>query len=269
MALLATLEGVKMAKGGNILGACLGACSSVINGAAMAGCALLGGIDAKRIFAKSYNFYIPDLNYQIGFNAITDPDERAIAQDFGVMGPGIAISASKSKYGLDNIIDYKVTVNTWMLPVQHFLNYLYQALINYPDLNLEGAATKAYFAWLANNPKPDDYRLQTMYDAKVNALNEFMAGMGWWSGVVKAKAEASREKQGAIAQAQASEAARAYAEAMAKKAAQEKQVEQEYKTAQEETRANIQEKTGTKEKGTGSSLLPLAVAALAAFSFMG
>lgn len=263
--MLATLEGIEQ-KRGTFLGACLGACSRVINGAAMAGCALLGGIKAKRIFQESYNFYIPDLNYQTGFNAITDPDERMMAKEFGVMAPGFAINISKSKYGLDNIIDYKVTVNTWMIPVQNFLNYLYQALINYPDLTLEGAATKAYFAWLANNPKPDDYRLQTMYDAKVNALNEFMAGMGWWSGVVKAKAEESRVKQGAVAQSQASEAAKAYAEAMRKKAEQEKQVSDEYKEMQQQTKQNLPQT----ESGTGSSILPiLGIAAAAALAFMG
>ena len=261
--MLATLEGIEQNRGG-IFGACLGACYSVINGAAMAGCALLGGIDAKRIFAKSYNFYIPDLNYQTGFNAITDPDERAIAQDFGVMGPGIAISVSKSKYGLDNIIDYKVTVNTWLLPVQNFLNYLWQTLINYPDLTTQGAAAKAYFAWLANNPKPDDYRLQAAWEAKVNALNEFLAGMGWWDGVMKARAEESRGKQGAVAQSQASEAAKAYAEAMRKKAEQEKQIADEYKQMQQQTKQNLP------QTESGSSILPiLGIAAAAALAFMG
>ena len=129
----------------------------------------------------------------------------------------------------------------------------------------QGAAAKAYFAWLANNPKPDDYRLQTAWDAKVNALNEFLAGMGWWDGVMKARAEESRGKQGSVAQSQASEAAKAYAEAMRKKANQEKQVADEYKDMQKQTKQNLP-KTETE---TGTSLLPLALAAAAALAFMG
>lgn len=259
MAMLATLEGIENNRG-TFLGACLGACEMVAS--TVRGC--LGAIAQKKIFKSSDNFYIPDLNYTTGFNAITSDVERKIAQEMGVNAAAFGASASIVSYGLQDVIN-KVTVNTWLLPVQNFLNYLWQTLINYPDLTMQGAAAKAYFAWLANNPKPDDYRLQTAWDAKVNALNEFLAGMGWWDGVMKARAEESRGKQGAVAQAQASEAAKAYAEAMRKKAEQEKQVADEYKEMQQQTKQNLPKS----ETETGSSLLPLALAAAAALAFMG
>lgn len=258
MAMLATLEGIENNRG-TFLGACLGACEMVAS--TVRGC--LGAIGQKKIFKSSDNFYIPNLDYTNGYNAITSDLERKIAQEIGVNAPLFGASSSIVSYGLQDIIK-KVTVNTWLLPVQNFLNYLWQTLINYPDLTTQGAAAKAYFAWLANNPKPDDVRLQTAWDAKVNALNEFLAGMGWWDGVMKARAEESREKQGAIAQAQASEAAKAYAEAMRKKAEQEKQLENEYKEMQQQTKQNLP------QTETGSSILPiLGLAAAAALAFMG
>lgn len=260
MAMLATLEGMENNRG-TFLGACLGACEMVAS--TVRGC--LGAIAQKKIFKSSDNFYIPDLNYTTGYNAISDLDERAIAQSTGATDASMAVISSMKKYGIGDYLG-KVTLNTWLLPVQNFLNYLWQTLINYPDMTMQGAAAKAYFAWLANNPKPDDYRLQAAWDAKVNSLNEFLAGMGWWDGVMKARAEESRGKQGAVAQAQASEAAKAYAEAMRKKAEQEKQIENEYKEMQQQTKQNLP-KT---ETGTGSSILPiLGIAAAAALAFMG
>lgn len=258
--MLATLEGIENNRGG-IFGACLGACEMVAN--TVRGC--LGAIDQKKIFKSSDNFYIPDFNYSTGFNSISDGDERIIAQATGPMDANIAVVSSIKKYGIGDVVD-KVTLNTWLLPIQNFLNYLWQTLINYPEMNIQGAAGKAYFSWLANNPKPNDIRLQTAWDAKVNALNEFMAGMGWWDSVVKARAEESRKKQGLVAQSQAAAAAEAYAEAMRKKAEQEKQIEEEYKEMQEQTKQNLP-KT---ESGTGSSILPiLGLAAAAALAFMG
>ena len=260
MAMLATLEGIENNRG-TFLGACLGACEMVAS--TVRGC--LGAIAQKKIFKSSDNFYIPDLDYTNGFNAITSDVERKIAQEMGISAASFGASASIVSYGLQDIIN-KVTVNTWLLPVQNFLNYLWQTLINYPDMTMQGAAAKAYFAWLANNPKPDDYRLQTAWDAKVNALNEFLAGMGWWDGVMKARAEESRGKQGAVAQSQASEAAKAYAEAMRKKAEQEKQIADEYKQMQQQTKQNLPQT----ESGGASSILPiLGIAAAAALAFMG
>ena len=260
MAMLATLEGIEQNRGG-IFGACLGACEMVAS--TVRGC--LGAIAQKKIFKSSDNFYIPDLNYTTGYNAISDLDERAIAQATGATDASMAVVSSMKKYGIGDYFG-KVTLNTWLLPVQNFLNYLWQTLVNYPDMNMQGAAAKAYFAWLANNPKPDDYRLQAAWDAKVNALNEFLAGMGWWDGVMKARAEESRGKQGAVAQAQASEAAKAYAEAMRKKAEQEKQIADEYKQMQQQTKQNLPQT----ESGGASSLLPiLGIAAAAALAFMG
>ena len=258
--MLATLEGIEQNRGG-IFGACLGACEMVAS--TVRGC--LGAIAQKKIFKSSDNFYIPDLNYTTGYNAISDLDERAIAQATGATDASMAVVSSMKKYGIGDYFG-KVTLNTWLLPVQNFLNYLWQTLVNYPDMNMQGAAAKAYFAWLANNPKPDDYRLQAAWDAKVNALNEFLAGMGWWDGVMKARAEESRGKQGAVAQAQASEAAKAYAEAMRKKAEQEKQIADEYKQMQQQTKQNLPQT----ESGGASSLLPiLGIAAAAALAFMG
>lgn len=258
--MLATLEGIEQNRGG-IFGACLGACEMVAS--TVRGC--LGAIAQKKIFKSSDNFYIPDLNYTTGYNAISDLDERAIAQATGASDANISVISSIKKYGIGDYLG-KVTLNTWLLPVQNFLNYLWQTLINYPDLTIQGAAAKAYFAWLANNPKPDNYYLQTAYDAKVNSLNEFLAGMGWLDGVIKARAEESRVKQGAIAQAQASEAAQAYAEAMRKKAEQEKQVATEYKEMQQQTKQNLPQT----ESGGASSILPiLGIAAAAALAFMG
>lgn len=259
MAMLATLEGIENNRGG-IFGACLGACEMVAN--TVRGC--LGAIDQKKIFQSSLNFYIPDLNYATGFNAIRDSDERIIAQATGAGDASVAVVSSIKKYGIGDIVD-KVTVNTWLLPIQNFLNYLWQTLINYPEMNIQGAAGKAYFSWLANNPKPSDYRLQAAWDAKVNALNEFMAGMGWWDSVVKARAEESRKKQGLVAQSQAAAASEAYAEAMRKKAEQEKQLEKEYQEMQEQTKQNLPQT----EKGTGSSILPILGLAAAALAFMG
>lgn len=259
MAMLATLEGIENNRGG-IFGACMGACEMVAN--TVRGC--LGAIPQKKIFQSSLNFYIPDLNYSTGFNAIRDVDERMIAQGTGSMDASIGIVSSKKKYGIGDVVD-KVTVNTWLLPIQNFLNYLWQTLINYPEMNIQGAAGKAYFSWLANNPKPNDIRLQTAWDAKVNALNEFMAGMGWWDSVVKARAEESRKKQGLVAQSQAAAAAEAYAEAMRKKAEQEKQIEKEYQEMQEQTEQSLP-KT---ENGTGSIILPILGLAAAALAFMG
>ena len=256
--MLATLEGIENNRGG-IFGACMGACEMVAS--TLRGC--LGAIDQKKIFQSSLNFYIPDLDYTNGFNAITSELERNIAQKMDASAPLFGASASIVSYGLKDIIN-KVTVDTWLLPIQNFLHYLWQTLINYPELNLQGAAGKAYFAWLANNPKPSDYRLQAAWDSKVNALNEFMAGMGWWDSVVKARAEESRKKQGLVAQSQAAAAAEAYAEAMRKKAEQEKQIEEEYKEMQEQTKQNLP------KTGTGSSILPiLGLAAAAALAFMG
>lgn len=259
MAMLATLEGIENNRGG-IFGACLGACEMVAN--TVRGC--LGAIDQKKIFKSSDNFYIPDFNYSTGFNAISDGDERIIAQATGPTDANMAVVSSIKKYGIGDVVD-KVTLNTWLLPIQNFLNYLWQTLINYPEMNIQGAAGKAYFSWLANNPKPNDIRLQTAWDAKVNALNEFMAGMGWWDSVVKARAEESRKKQGLVAQSQAAAAAEAYAEAMRKKAEQEKQIEKEYQEMQEQTKQNLP-KT---ETATGSSILPILGLAAAALAFMG
>ena len=259
MAMLATLEGIEN-KSGGIFGACLGACEMVAN--TVRGC--LGAIDQKKIFKSSDNFYIPDFNYSTGFNAISDGDERIIAQVTGPTDANMAVVSSIKKYAIGDVVD-KVTLNTWLLPIQNFLNYLWHTLINYPEMNIQGAAGKAYFAWLANNPKPNDYRLQAAWDAKVNALNEFMAGMGWWDSVVKARAEESRKKQGLVAQSQAAAAAEAYSEAMRKKAEQEKQIEKEYQEMQEQTKQNLP-KT---ETGTGSSILPILGLAAAALAFMG
>lgn len=254
--MLATLEGIEQNRG-TFWGACLGACEMVAS--TVRGC--LGAIGSKRIFDKKFNFYIPDLNYTTGFAAITDEGERKIAQFSERTEQEPAVVLSILRYGLKDIVK-NPSINTWLLPVQNFLNYLWQTLVNYPDMTLQGAAAKSYFAWLANNPKPDDYRLQTAWDAKVNALNEFLAGMGWWDGVIKARAEESRGKQGSVAQSQASEAAKAYAEAMRKKAEQEKQVENEYKVMQQQTKQNLPQ--------TGSSILPiLGIAAAAALAFMG
>lgn len=257
--MLATLEGIENNRGG-IFGACLGACEMVAN--TVRGC--LGAIDQKKIFKSSDNFYIPDFNYSTGFNAISDGDERIIAQATGPTDANMAVVSSIKKYGIGDVVD-KVTLNTWLLPIQNFLNYLWQTLINYPEMNIQGAAGKAYFSWLANNPKPNDIRLQTAWDAKVNALNEFMAGMGWWDSVVKARSEESRKKQGLVAQSQAAAAAEAYAEAMRKKAEQEKQIEKEYQEMQEQTKQNLP-KT---ETATGSSILPILGLAAAALAFMG
>lgn len=260
MAMLATLEGIENNRGG-IFGACMGACEMVAS--TVRGC--LGEIPQKKIFKSSDNFYIPDFNYSTGFSAINDGDERIIAQATGPMDANMAVVSSIKKYGIGDVVD-KVTLNTWLLPIQNFLNYLWQTLINYPEMNIQGAAGKAYFSWLSNNPKPSDYRLQAAWDAKINALNEFMAGMGWWDSVVKARAEESRKKQGLVAQSQAAAAAEAYAEAMRKKAEQEKQIEEEYKKMQDKTKQNL---TKT-ETGTGSSILPiLGLAAAAALAFMG
>lgn len=259
MAMLATLEGIENNRGG-IFGACMGACEMVAS--TLRGC--LGSIPQKKIFKESDNFYIPNFDYTTGYSAIKDDDERIIAQALGPMDANIAVVSSIKKYGIGDFFD-KVTLNTWLLPIQNFLNYLWQTLINYPEMNIQGAAGKAYFAWLANNPKPNDIRLQAAWDAKVNALNEFMAGMGWWDSVVKARSEESRKKQGLVAQSQAAAAAEAYAEAMRKKAEQEKQIEKEYQEMQEQTKQNFP-KT---ESGTGSSILPILGLAAAALAFMG
>ena len=258
MALLATLEGVH-GRGGDILGECLGAAFTV--GSITRGC-LGDEIAEKRIFQKSANFRIPDLNYTPGFNAITNEFERKIAAGTSATDAAFGVSLSLQQYGLEDYVK-RVNIDSYFLPIQSFLRKLLVTMQNYPNLSLQGAAGKTYFEWLAANPKPQEAYLQNAYDNKLNALNQFMNGMGWWDSVIKARAEEARKAAGAVAQAQAAEAAKAYAEAMRKKAEQEQKIEEEFRAAQQETASATKTETAT-----GSGLLPLALAAAAAIAFM-
>ena len=263
MAILSTLEGYGKQYGRkpSILEGLFGACGSVFNSCTMAGAALLGAVAEKKIFGSKNNFWIPDLDYTLGFNAIKDEFEReyvAKSKD-----ASIPVALSWANYGVEDL-KYKVPLYTWLLPVQGFLNDLWKTLTQYPELDLQGAAAKAYFQFLAGNPKPQNYRLQTMYDSKINALNEFLQGMGWYTGIMKVRAEEARERSGAAAQASASEQAKAYKEAMERRAAEEAEVKQVYEAAQEETQANIKAATTTT---SGPGILPAILAAAAAFLF--
>lgn len=254
MAMLATLEGIEQNRGG-ILSACLGACNAV--SVTMRGC--LGSSAIQ--------------NWDIGINAIKDDYERQLASQkayfLGVDAPSIYEQGLRNGQA-KNVDNY----GGWFYPVQIFIEMFKRGVHDYPELTKDiEVSTKTYYAFIANYTKPLDYEKAVIYDKKLNALREFIAGMGWYDGIKKTELAQKQKAQAAAAAAAASEAAQAYKKAMEQREIEAAEIEaaaaaDAIETAEilPETKQNLPQT----ESGGASSILPiLGIAAAAALAFMG
>lgn len=160
-------------------------------------------------------------------------------------------------------------VKTWFYPIQSFLVIWWNVYNNDPNLTAEERAAIAYYQWRATYFEPRNEIDRNIYLYKLNTLKMFLACAGLQAGVKKVEAEEARIGAAAQAAQQASAAAAAY------KAAMERQEREaaEAAAAAKKAASNIQDETGKTDEGgkvsSASSLIPLAVAAAAALSFMG
>lgn len=276
MYMLSTLEGLKPVSGFGA--AVLGACAAV--GDVLSAC--LGEFEGD-------GFAPTGLNRAATMNALknyVDGNEWYINNDSGVYN-SIArgyntpqpryMDAKEGKvwsYAGRQLISWGINpetykVKNWFYPVQSFLAIWANVYENDPNLSPEERAAIAYYQWRATYFEPRNEIDRNIYLYKLNTLKAFLACAGLQAGVNKVEAEEARIGAAAQAAQQASAAAAAY------KAAMERQEREAAEAAAAAAKAasNIQDETGKTDEGgkvsSASSLIPLAVAAAAALSFMG
>ena len=273
--MLATLEGYKPAARG-FLGACLGACDAV--GDLLSAC--LGEFEDDEVAPTG-------LNRSAAMNALKnslDGNEWYVNNDSGVYRTFVERGRVPQPMYLETkegklwnfagrqLISWGLNPETfkvkeWFYPIQSFLVIWYDVYHNNPTLNAEERAAISYYNWLGKYFEPRDNTEKNIYQYKLNTLKSFIAAAGFPSAIRKVEAEQTRAAQAAQAAQSASAAAAAYKAAMER---QEKEIA-EAKAAQEKATDNIEDDSGNGGgSGTpaGGSLLPLAVAAVAAAALM-
>lgn len=223
------------------------------------------------------------LNVEAGLNYISNPYEKAIAEDGDAarkINAGVIPAASWlgtdangvknwsgagqeiQAFGLDPQT-YKIKV--WFYPVQTFLKIFAELRPNYPDTALEPFISICFYNWLAKYAQPSDEMDALIYSVKLNTLKELINGLGYSGAWKNAEAEINRKAQAAAAQAAAAQAAEAYAKAQREKAAEAEKLQTEIDKSIQE----LQEMPPTDETATSTAnILPLAIIAGAALIFL-
>lgn len=277
MAMLSTLEGCKPVSGfgaavlgacaavGDVLSACLGEFED--DGLAPTGLNRAAAMHSLKNYVDGNEWYI---NNDSGvFNQIV--------RGYNVPQPSYLESKDGQRtwsFAGRQLISWGINpetykVKAWFYPVQSFLAIWDNVYRNEPNFTPEERAAIAYYRWLATYFEPTNELDKNIYRYKLSTLKSFLACAGLQAGVRKVEAEEARSGAAAQAAQQASEAAAAY------KAAMERQERQAAEAAADAAKAasNIQDETGKQnnvvDASNSSVLIPLAVAAAAALSFMG